>query len=64
MKIALGCVFCGKEHSVEVDFDNFMQWKMGALIQNAMPELNATQREQLISGICPNCQERIFGGDE
>lgn len=64
MKIVLGCAFCGKEHSVEVDFDKFMQWKMGALIQNAMPELNATQREQLISGICPDCQERIFGGDE
>ena len=61
MKVLMYCPICGKEHSVVVDFDKFMQWTKGALIQNAMPELNATQREQLISGICPECQEKIFG---
>ena len=56
------CPFCGSHHYVFVDEDHFSLWNNGIeLIQNAMPELSPTEREQLISGICPECQKKIFG---
>ena len=56
------CPFCGSRHYVFVDEDHFSLWNNGIeLIQNAMPELSPTEREQLISGICPECQKKIFG---
>ena len=55
------CPFCGKTHTVEVEFTAYAAWKNGELIQNAMPNLSATEREQLISGLCPACQKSIFG---
>ena len=58
------CPFCGQTHEVEVDYRSFINWQCGELAQNAFPHLTAEEREQLISGICPDCQRDIFGGDE
>jgi hypothetical protein len=58
--IDLTCVFCGDEHSVLVNVDHYGKWVNGELIQRAMPELKSTQREQLISKICPDCQDDLF----
>ena len=55
------CPFCGATHYVKVDEDDWLSYCNGALAQNAFPELNVTEREQIISGICPECQESIFG---
>ena len=55
------CPFCGKETELEIDFDGYIEWQSGALVQNAFPELSPSKREVLISGICPKCQEGIFG---
>ncbi len=63
MEVLMTCPFCGKQHSVEVDFDGYCAWMGGELIQNALPELSPTEREQLISDLCPTCQEKIFGGE-
>jgi len=59
--IVLACPFCGKEHSVKVPAEGYIKWLNGELVQKAFPELSATEREQLISQICPDCQESIFG---
>lgn len=64
MRVGMNCVFCGNVHYVDVNEDNYAMWVKGALIQKAMPELTATEREQLISHICPRCQESVFGIDE
>ena len=58
------CPFCGKEHSVEVSESAFYEWESGELIQNAMPFLSSTEREQLISHICPECQVKFFGEND
>lgn len=55
------CPICGEEHSVEVVLSEYERWENGELIQNAMPSLSATEREALISGLCPKCQAEIFG---
>lgn len=58
------CPFCGRQYTISVPTDDFIEWQCGELIQNAMPYLSAENREFLISGICRECQEKIFGGDE
>ena len=59
--VAMTCTFCRKFHLVEVDLEQFEAWRNGELIQNAMPYLTFTEREQLISGLCPKCQAKMFG---
>ena len=59
--VVVNCPFCQKLAEVEVPFEGFMAWQSGELIQNAMPELSADSREQLISGTCPRCWDETFG---
>ena len=59
------CAFCGKTASIQVVGKDFYAWKFeGALIQNAMPYLPANVRETLISGMCDECQEKMFSSSE
>lgn len=61
IRVIIDCPFCGNSHYVDVNEDHFSLWNNGIeLIQNAMPELSSTEREQLISGLCPTCQADIF----
>lgn len=56
------CPFCGATHFVNnVDPVGYLSWEMGELIQKALPNLSPTEREQMISGLCPECQKKIFG---
>ena len=59
--VAMTCPLCGEDHAVEVNLAQYEAWQNGELIQNAMPYLTPTEREQLISGLCPKCQAKIFG---
>jgi len=64
IKISISCVQCKsfKELSVfQYDFDN---WKEGKLVQDAMPYLNAGERELLISQICSKCWTDMDYHDE
>lgn len=61
--VEVRCPFCGKNGLVEVDVEQYEAWQSGELIQYAMPALSATQREMLITGMCEDCQNSIFGGD-
>ena len=62
MTIPVKCPFCHKEYTVEVPTDGYNRWIGGELIQRAMPEVSADDREALVSGICSDCWN-IFGGD-
>ena len=59
--IPIVCPLCSENHAVEVNLAQFEAWQNGEFIQNAMPDLTFTEREQLISGLCPKCQAKIFG---
>ena len=61
IRLEITCPFCGKSHFVEVAESDYNAWQNGELAQNAFPYLSATEREQLISHICPQCQADIFG---
>ena len=59
------CPFCHKTTTVQVVGEDFYAWRFeGALIQNAMPYLPANVRETLISGLCDECQEKMFSFPE
>ena len=60
INVEITCPFCSEDHAVEVNLARFVAWQNGELIQNAMPDLTFTEREQLISGLCPNCQAKIW----
>ena len=59
--VSIICPFCGKDYAVEVNLTQYEAWQNGELIQNAIPDLTPTEREQLISGLCPKCQAEMFG---
>ena len=58
--LGMVCPFCGTEHFVFVPVEELTEYEMGAMAQVAFKSLNATEREQIISHICPECQEKIF----
>ena len=55
------CPICGETSAIEVAVSQYLDWQMGTLIQHAFPQLTADQREQLITGICPQCWDLSFG---
>jgi len=58
------CPFCGKAHEIEVNEIDYLDWQDGMLAQEAFPYLSADEREMLISGICPDCWNGMFGQEE
>jgi hypothetical protein len=63
-KIYMVCPFCGKFQDVEVRTVDYCKYRNGEPVQKAFPYLTATEREQIISGMCPDCQKDIFGDDD
>lgn len=59
--MVLVCPFCGVQHFVFVPVEELAEYEAGALAQDAFKSLSAEEREQIISSICPDCQEEIFG---
>ena len=58
------CPICHVAHEIEVPMDRFFLWKGGMSTQDAFPSLSADEREMLISGICPQCWDKMFGKEE
>ena len=64
MKIRKQSPLTGKINSLELNItmEQYNQWKYhGMLIQNAMPNLSADEREFLISGTYPGEWDKIMG---
>jgi hypothetical protein len=61
------CLFCGSRAVIEVDAVGLQEWIGGELVQVAFPDLDAAQRELLVSGVHEHCWEenmRIGEDDE
>ncbi len=54
------CSICKVVHFTECSQQGYDLWRSDTPIQEAMPELSATEREQMISGLCPTCQDLVF----
>lgn len=58
------CVSCRERVDVPATDEQIARWKAGELIQRAMPNLTAAQRELLISGTCDDCWQKMFSESE
>ena len=54
------CWNCENSHEITTTEAAWKAWKSGELIQDAMPELSAGDRELLISGTCGECFDEMF----
>lgn len=63
MRITKISPFTGKVRTreIEVSERQLKRWQDGELIQNAMPELSADDREFLMTGITPEEWGEVFG---
>ena len=59
------CVVCGFDGIVTVDPQGYRRWLVdGVDILTALPELDADQRELLISGTHAHCWELLWPNEE
>lgn len=62
------CPMCNNGHYIRLNNDQdrrLFEYRNGdMLIQEALPDLNATEREFIKTGYCPKCQVLIFGSGE
>ena len=58
--------FSGKVNTREIPVtqEQLDRWQKGALIQNAMPNISADDREFIMTGITPEEWEEAFGKEE
>ena len=56
-------MFTGKTNTMDLDItrEQYDKWKDGMLIQDAMPNLTADEREFMISGVTPEEWSQLFG---
>ena len=55
------CPICGNVSEISVEVNDYIDWQNGKLTQNAFPYLSASEREMLISGVCEDCWNEMFG---
>ncbi len=60
------CVMCGNRSTLrDVDALGYIRWsELGEDILRALPDLDADQRELLISGTHAHCWEKMWGPDD
>jgi hypothetical protein len=57
------CRMCGCVNFVSLVESDFESWRNGELIQNALPYLNANDRELLQTQICSTCFDTMFSDE-
>ena len=58
------CEHCKKTYVFDVQLEGLELWEKGRSIQEVLPELDAGQRELMISGTCDACFDKFFGDDK
>ena len=66
MKITRTSPFSGDKNTMDINVTRLqiVAWEAGELIQNAMPNLTADEREFIISGITPSDWLKMLGEEE
>ena len=65
MKILRKSIFTGIEcvRDIDVTKEQLEAWRSGTLIQNAMPNLTADEREFIMTGATPDEWDKEYGSD-
>ena len=64
MSLELKCLRCKKTQTVPITNKQLLSWQCGSPIQNVAPNLDAGQRELLISGVCGRCFDNMYAEEE
>ena len=65
INLVCDCVRCKASHIMHVhDTDLDRYYNTSSLIQECFPYLSAAEREMMITGYCPACQEEIYNFDD
>lgn len=66
MLIEKTSIYSGQTRTLDLDvtLDEYAEWKAGTPIQNAMPRLNADEREFVMTGVTAEEWEQMFGSEE
>lgn len=63
--IITACPICGRVNEIATNEEDYFDWSFdGVLAQDAFPYLSADEREMLVSGICPDCWNRMFPAED
>lgn len=65
MQITKVSMFTGKTHMLDIPVteEQIKAWKAGAMIQDAMPNLTADEREFIMTGVTAQEWDDAFGED-
>lgn len=58
------CQVCHQTGSVIAPEEGVKLWREGAFIQDVLPGLTEDEREQMISGLHPQCWDLLMGDEE
>lgn len=59
------CSWCRQPVAVDrLDAGQFKAWQAGAFVQDAFPDMSASEREVLVSGTHAECWNQMFPPDE
>lgn len=61
MSVKGACILCGCEQEVFLDKEGFNKYLSGISLQKALPQANSFEREFVLSGMCFQCQSKVFG---
>lgn len=65
MYVEVTCRACGKTQKIDVDPAGFKKFEEGIMsIKDALPGLTPGQREMLLSQICEECFDKMFGDED
>lgn len=59
----LPCCVCKETSMLIVDLEKIARWEAGGHAQNVWPEMDADERELLITGTHPKCWDDFFSDD-
>ncbi len=54
------CPMCNTYHTLTVELKQYLDYQSGELVQDAFPHMSPTDRERFLSGLCPDCQKKVF----
>lgn len=61
MTLLCTCPFCGKHFELRVPYDQYLEYRGGAKVQDAFPDFTPIEREMVMTGMCLECQIDVFG---
>ena len=64
VKVQRTCMWCNKTYFINLDKAKVARHAAGEHVQNVWPELDAGQREQIISGTHDACFDDMFKNDD